>query len=112
MLISEFGCGSPLDPRAYLIMLCRTYGTFLRLQLTYCGKTVKSLSSIDFPSSFCLSVNEKHYSNEVESIKVLEEIVIPYTIKDSELLCLTANQPAHLTMDVLKGQLTNKKLKI
>ena len=73
-------------------------------RLIYSGKIVKSLPRIDFPSSFCLSVNEK-YSNEVELIKVLEEFVIPYTIKEIELLRLPANQPTFLIMDVFQGQM-------
>ena len=80
-------------------------------QLIYSGKIVKSVPSIDFPSSFCLSVNEK-YSNEVELIKVLEEFVIPYTIKEIELFRLPANQPTFLIMDVFKGQMINNMLKI
>ena len=85
---------------------------FVPPQLMYGGKIVKSLPRIDFPSSFCASVNEKYYSNEVESIKVLEEIVIPYTIKERKLLRLPASQPALLMMDVFKGQMTNNVLKI
>ena len=82
--------------------------------MIYGGKTVKSLPHIDFPSSFCLSgnQNQKHCNNEVEAIKVLEEIVIPYTIKERELLNLPANQPTLLIMDVFKDQMTNDVLKI
>ena len=68
-------------------------GTFLPPQLISGGKAVKSLPHIDCPSPFCLSANEKHYSNEVESVKISEEVVIPYTIKEREFLGLPANQP-------------------
>ena len=37
------------------------------------------------PSS--VNENEKHYSNEVESIKVLEDTVIPYKIKEKNHFC-------------------------
>ena len=49
-------------------------GHFLPVQLIYGGKTSKSLPRVNFPKSFSLSANPKHYSNEQESIKVLEEI--------------------------------------
>ena len=53
---------------------------FLLMQLIYSGKTNQSLPKIEFPNfpkEFSLSVNEKHYSNEEESLKLLSEIVIP-----------------------------------
>ena len=101
------------DKRMITAMFIVTRGRkFLPPQLMYGGKIVKSLPLTDFPSSFCASVNEKRYKNEVESIKVLEEIVIPYTIKERKLLRLPASQPALLMMDVFKGQMTNNVLKI
>ena len=87
-------------------------GTFLPPQLIYGGKTTKSIPRIDFPSSFCLSVNEKHYSNEAESIKLLEEVVIPYTIKERESLALSKSHPALLIMEVFRGQMTDELLKL
>ena len=42
------------------------------------GKTTQSLSKIDFPDGFSLSINEKHFSNTQESFKFLKEIVIPF----------------------------------
>ena len=45
-------------------------------QFIYGFKAVKSLSRIDFPSLCCLSVNKKHSSDEIDSIKVLEKISI------------------------------------
>ena len=69
-------------------------GNFLPMQLIYGGKTVQSLPRFQFPNSFSLSVNEKHYSNTQESLKFFNEIIIPY-IKE---LCLSdglsANQYA------------------
>jgi len=53
-------------------------GDFLPVQLIYGGKTEQSLPRFQFPDSFCLSVNEKHYSNTKESLKFFNEIVIPY----------------------------------
>ena len=57
-------------------------------------------------------MNPKHYSNEEESIKVLNEIIIPYIIKERKSLALSENHPALLLMDVFKGQMTEKVLKV
>ena len=38
-------------------------GQFLPMQLIYGGKTLKSLPNFEFPDSFSLSVNPKHFSN-------------------------------------------------
>ena len=52
---------------------------FLSMQLIYSGKTDRSIPEIGLPSSFSLSANSKHCSNQTESIKLLQEILIPYT---------------------------------
>ena len=49
-------------------------GHFLPVQLIYGRKSSKSLPRANFPKSFSLDANSKHYSNEQELIKVLEEI--------------------------------------
>ena len=105
-------CGSTDKQMTIATFIITLDGKILPPRLIYNGKTVKSLPRIDFPSSFCLNVSEKHYSNEVESVKVLEEIVIPYTIKEIELLCLPPNPLTFLIMDVFKGQMINNVLKI
>lgn len=57
-------------------------GGFLPLQLIYGGKTTQSLPRFKFPKSF-----QKHFSNtNKESIKVTEEIVLPYVEKQLEKL--------------------------
>ena len=50
---------------------------FLPFQLIYGGKTKQSLPRYKFPDSFSLSVNPKRFSNKEESIKIIEEIVLP-----------------------------------
>ena len=42
-------------------------GEFLPIQLIYGGKTLQSLPRYQFPNSFLLIMNEKHYSNISES---------------------------------------------
>ena len=85
-------------------------GHFLPVQLIYGGKTSKSLPRVNFPKSFSLSANPKHYSNEQESIKVLE--VIPYLKKEKERLEMEKDQAVLLIMDVFKGQIISPVLKV
>ena len=87
-------------------------GHFLPMQLIYGGKTSKSLPRVNFSKSFSLSANPKHYSNEQKSIKVLEEIIIPYVKKERERLGMEKDQAALLIMDVFKGQMTSPVLKV
>ena len=53
-------------------------GTFLPMLLIYDGKTQGSVPRVEFPSSFSLSANSKHYSNTAESIKIINEILVCY----------------------------------
>ena len=81
------------------------------MQLIYKGKTSQSLPKVKFPDGFSLSANESHYSNEKESIKFLEEIILPYIRQEHEKL-RRENQKALLIFDVFRGQTTDKVLKI
>ena len=87
-------------------------GHFLPVQLIYGGKSSKSLPRVNFPKSFSLSANPKHYSNEQESIKVLEEIIIPYVKKERERLGMEKDQAALLITDVYKEQMNSPVLKV
>ena len=87
-------------------------GHFLPVQLIYAEKTSKSIPRVNFPKSFSLSANPKHYSNEQESIKVLEEIIIPYVKKERERLGMEKDQAALLITDVYKGQMNSPVLKV
>ena len=48
-------------------------GDFLPIQLI-CG--TESIPHVQFLESFSWSLDEKHYSNETESIKLFDEIII------------------------------------
>ena len=91
----------------YVIALNRA---FLPIQAIYKGKTTRSFPRVEFPESFCLSFNEKHWGNEKESLKIIEDIIVPYVTKEREKL-FSPNQPEFLTMDIFKGQMTNPVLK-
>lgn len=79
-------------------------GKFLPIQLIYGGKTKQSLSRFKFTESFSLSFNPKHFSNTEESVKIINEIIIPYVERDKEKLD-NATQSALLILDVFRGQL-------
>ena len=51
------------------------HGEFLPMRLIYGGKTSQSLPRFEFPSSFLLSANPKHFSNTDESLKCLKDSV-------------------------------------
>ena len=58
------------DKRGMTLTLAETLdGSVLPLQLIYQGKTVRSLPATNFPEGFCLSYNEKHWSNEKETLR-------------------------------------------
>ena len=82
-------------------------GGFLPMQLIYGGKTNQSLLHFKFPESFSLSVNPKHYSNTLESIKIINEVIIPYVIAQREIL-RNPNQGALLICNVFRGQIIDE----
>ena len=82
---------------------------FLPVQLIYIGKTAASFPKVKFPDTFSLSANPKHFSNTEESLKLIEEIIIPYI--ESERKQLGApNQHALIIIDVFTGQMTGPVL--
>ena len=87
-------------------------GKFLSMHIIYGGgKTKQSLPrGVRFPNSFSVSINEKHYSNEKEVIKHLDEVIIPYIKTERENLSLSPDQMALVIMDVFKGQMTDQVL--
>ena len=54
-------------------------GDFLPMQLIYQGETKASQPrGFDFPRGFAVTQNPKHYSNELETLNLLENIIQPY----------------------------------
>ena len=78
-------------------------GQFLPMEITYGGKTSKSIPWLSFPDRFLVSANPKDYSNYEGSLKVMEHIIIPYVQKQRNTLQLDAEYVAMLLMDVFKG---------
>ena len=80
---------------------------FLPMQLIYRGKTIQCLPKYKFPKHFCLSFNQKHFSNTTESLKYLKEVIVPYVTNQCNLLNLPNDQKALVIMDVFTGQMTS-----
>ena len=51
--------------------------------------------------------NEKHWSNETETVNLIEQVIYPYVIDKRKELGLPADQKALLTWDVFRGQTTD-----
>ena len=85
-------------------------GAFLLIQAIYESKTTRCLPRVKFPESFCLSFNENHWDNKKESLKMTEDIIVPYVTKERGKLS-SPNQPALLITDVFKGQMNTPILK-
>ena len=57
-------------------------GEFLPMQVIYQGKTKASLPrNFVFPKGFSLTQNPKHYSNEEETLKLIDSIINPYLVQ-------------------------------
>ena len=60
---------------------------------------------------FTLSVNEKHFPNRQEGVKLLEDVIIPY-VKERAFKNLSVDKISLLTMDVFTEQLTPEVLEL
>ncbi|PFX26609.1 hypothetical protein AWC38_SpisGene8728 [Stylophora pistillata] len=97
------------DKRGITVTLAETLsGQILPFQLIYTGKTSRSLPHVEFPAGFCLSYNEKHWSNEAETMALVNKIIYPYVAKVKEELGLPETQKALLVWDAFKAQSTEK----
>ena len=100
------------DKRGITVTLSETItGKILPFQLIYTGKTARSVLSVEFPNGFCLSYNPKHWSNEDETINLLESVVDPYFCQVREELGLQNDQKALILWDAFKAQSTDKVTK-
>ena len=78
--------------------------SFHVIQLIYQGKTVRSIPNSQFPTGFLLSANQSHWSNEEETLKLLDFVVSPYLIKTKEELGLVPSQVSCIVWDSFTGQ--------
>ena len=99
------------DKHGITVTLAETLsGQILPFQLIYTGKTSCSLPRVKFPAGFCLSYNEKHWSNEAKTMALVNKIIYPYVTKVKEKLGLPETQKALLVWDVFKAQSTDRGL--
>lgn len=108
--VPKFGSG---DKRQITATYGETLdGDILPLQLIYKGKTKRSLPKMQnsvekFPAGFLLSQNEKHWSNEQETLQYIEKVLNPYLVKTKEELGLPQDQKSCLIWDAFSGQGTD-----
>ena len=84
-------------------------GKISSFQLIYTRKTACSLPSVEFPNGFCLSYNPKHWSNEYETINLLESVTDPYFCQVREELGLQNDQKALILWDAFKAQSSDQR---
>ena len=71
------------DKRAITVTFFESFGgCMLPFQLAtipahYIGKMERSLPDFTFPDGFCLAFNQKHWSNETETICLIEDLLVP-----------------------------------
>ena len=91
------------DKRAITLTLAETLsGDMLPFQMIYTSKTSRSLPTAKFPEGFLRGFNKLHWSNEEETLRLLEEVISPYITKVKKKLKLSQNQAACLIWDALR----------
>ena len=70
------------------------------------GKTKQRLPRFKFPDGFSLSCNPKYFCNAMESIKLINEIIIPHVQSQRKELG-KPNKVDLVIMDVFQGQITD-----
>ena len=63
-----------------------------------------------FPNGFAVSKNEKHYSNEAETLSLIDKVIKPFVERKNKELKLPLTQRSLLIWAVFKGQKTEKVL--
>ena len=95
------------DKRSIISTVCESLDDkILPFQLIYKGKMQRSLPTVDFPDGFCLSYNEKHWSNEKETVRLIEQVLMLNIKKFKEEKGLPNDQRSLLIWDAFKAQST------
>ena len=63
--------GSSEKKAVQLTFVINLNEAFFLFQAIYEGKTTRCLPRVEFPESFCLNFNEKHWDNEKENLKII-----------------------------------------
>ena len=97
------------DKRTITVTYAQTLaGDILPFQLIYKGKTKRSLPKTTFPKGFVLSANKSHWSNETETIRLLNRIIHPYAQRKKADLDLPSSQKSLIIWDAFRGHETDK----
>ena len=80
---------------------------FQRMQIIYKRKTNTSLPTVEFPSDFVLSYNEKHWNNENKALNLIQNIVCPYSKDVKKKLGVDVSQKSLHLHDAFKAQTTD-----
>ena len=68
-------CAGATDKRSITVTLSESLdGHILPFQFIYTGKTQRSPPNVTFPDGFCLAYNQKHWNNETEAIRLMEDV--------------------------------------
>ena len=82
-------------------------GKILPFQIYYTAKTETCLpKNATVKEHFLFSHNEKHWSNEVETLSLIDMIIAPYIENVKKELQVPNNQESLLIWDAFKGQST------
>ena len=85
------------DKRAITVTLCESLGgCILPFQLIYTEKMERSLPDFTFHDGFCLAFHQKHWSNETETIRLTEDLLVPFIKKVKEEKALPQSQKSLL----------------
>ena len=60
--------------------------------------------TIHYRDGFCLAFNQKHWSDEAETIRLIEDLLVPYIKKVKEEKALPQPQKSLLVWDAFKTQ--------
>ena len=78
-------------------------GKFLPMQIIYGGKTKASQPlGFVFPKGFSISQNPQHWSNEKESLRLINGVIDPYVVATRKGLNLPSSQKALIIWDAFK----------
>ena len=95
------------DKRAITVTVIQSLSSkILTFQITYTGKTERCLSkNVTAKENFLFLYNEKHWSNEVETLSLIDKIIAPYieNVKKEELQ-VPNDQKSLLIWDAFKRQ--------
>ena len=87
-------------------------GSFLPIQLIYCGKSRACLPPMKFPSDWHITYSHNHWANENTSKDYIEKIILPYLRVKRQELNLAHDHHALCIFDNFKGQLTDDVLQL